>query len=282
MTILQSGLVSRYNPLNALHRYGCMAAVWILVLARVQLFGGTSSRDIVTGAEIRKLQTLEQNWTDEEATRFYNAAQGSKLVPYMWFLHLEMVNSQKLFRDSDHMQMLGYLPRHASPSGNADGLPVGFVKDGDHLGLTCAACHTGQISFKGSAWLIDGAPTRGDVARLQLELVQTLQQTCDDDTKFGRFATAVLGNSAASEATAHLRNQLRLVLATRKGYNDRNLPGPNATMFGPGNQRNGGQCAKLDSGAGKNAQSIGRDPRRLWPGSNGRAFHYEVFARFLS
>src|SRR5687767_11698760 len=33
------------------------------------------------------VKTLAQNWTDDESNWFYNVAQGSRLLPYDWFLH---------------------------------------------------------------------------------------------------------------------------------------------------------------------------------------------------
>src|SRR5258708_6298954 len=127
-------------------------ALLLLVCGVTPALAAPPPRNLVVPAEI-EVHTLVQKWTDAEANWFYNVAQGSKLVPYRWFLSLEQPDSAKLFRDNDHIRGLGYLPR--SPGeGNPNGLPVGFVKDGNHLGLPCAACHTGQINYQGQAWLI--------------------------------------------------------------------------------------------------------------------------------
>jgi hypothetical protein len=72
-------------------------------------YGG--GRGVLTSPEISNIRSFSQNWTDSQAKQFYNIAQGSRMVPYEWFLHLEQANSTNLFRDNDHIRSLGYLPR---------------------------------------------------------------------------------------------------------------------------------------------------------------------------
>ena len=189
------------------------------------------------------LSVLKQNWPDQEARWFYNAVQGSRLLPYKWFLHLEQGDSAELFRSEQHIRALGYLPRRADSSGNEDGLPVGFTRDGSneasdgdkavYLGLTCAACHTGQVQFHGKAWLIDGAPTLGNVDLLQRTLVLALQATLQKPDKFDRFFAKVVGTGGAAEKD-QLKADLKKWIAIRRGYLERNHPNASATAFGPG------------------------------------------------
>lgn len=89
-------------------------------------------------------------------------------------------------RDDKHMRELDYIPQLPEPSKNPDGLPIGFTKDDNPdtvdsyllkkaflgadykrenypttnawMGLTCAACHTAQIDYKGESIRIDGGP----------------------------------------------------------------------------------------------------------------------------
>ena len=96
---------------------------------------------------------LDQAWSARDRSWFYTTSQGSRLLPYAWFLALEQPDSETPFRD-DGLARFGYLPNPASPD-NRDGLPVGFVRDddiggaGSWVGMTCAACHTSQIEFRG-------------------------------------------------------------------------------------------------------------------------------------
>lgn len=151
---------------------------------------------------------LEQNWTPEDWDKFYNAPQGSKLVPYKWALALERVDDQTLFF-ADGLARLHYLPGEKTAL-NPDSLPVGFVRDTgspqDHLGMTCAACHTNQINYRGTTYQIDGAPADADLFGFLAELSESLTATCvsETDPKFLRFAARVLGPKSSTKQRASL------------------------------------------------------------------------------
>lgn len=199
-------------------------------------------RGLIAEPGVTQVKTLSQNWTDEEASWFYNVPQGSYLLRYEWFLNLEQPDSENLFREASHIQSLGYLAREADQD-NPDGLPVGFVKDDkpldgggeeSYLGMTCAACHTGHVTYNGTMYVIDGAPTNGDFESLQRKLVEALKATVSDDVRFQRFAGRVLGAAATTTEKSRLRADLKTALAARSAYNQRNLPADGAAPFGHG------------------------------------------------
>jgi mono/diheme cytochrome c family protein len=197
-----------------------------------------SPRGVLLEPSVSQLKTLEQNWSDAESNDFYNAPQGSQFIPYDWFLHLEQPDSEELFLAPEHIHALGYLPRAKDSAGNPDGLPIGFVKDAPWdgkptLGLTCAACHTTQIKYRGTAFLVDGAPALGDAATMQHRLAESLRATLADEVKFERFAASVLSNPTDDEKDA-LRQQMQEFADLRDGYNARNFPSANGVAFGPG------------------------------------------------
>ncbi|MDH5178171.1 MAG: di-heme-cytochrome C peroxidase [Gammaproteobacteria bacterium] len=181
---------------------------------------------------IGKVVNLDQNWTTDSQQAFYFTTQGSRILPYAWYLALEQANNQTLFRDNDHIAALRYIPSKKS-SWNPDGLAVGFVKDGQGkqawMGFTCAACHTTQVHYKNTGIRIDGGPSLGDFENFNIELVDAMNATYKSDTKFTRFAKSVLGNNATPNDKTMLRNQLlqqSLVLAQRNKINhpDKNQP----------------------------------------------------------
>ncbi|MEZ6031999.1 MAG: di-heme-cytochrome C peroxidase [Planctomycetaceae bacterium] len=189
-----------------------------------------------------EIKTLSQNWSDADASWFYNVAQGSYLLRYEWFVNLEQADSEKLFRDSSHFQSLGYLAR-TEDTDNPHGLAVGFVRDDkplpnggveSYLGMTCAACHTGHVNFGGKTYIIDGAPTNGNFEKLQRSLVTALEATLSDVAKFDRFAAKVLEANASTDDNSKLKSGLQKALADRKAYNNRNLPKNGAAPFGHG------------------------------------------------
>lgn len=180
-----------------------------------------------------QVRALAQNWTEEEAAAFYDVPQGSKLLPLHWFLLLEQPDKEAPFLEAEHIRALGYLPRTPS-RGNPHGLPVGFVRDGLHLGMTCAACHTNQIVHGQNAWIVDGAPTHGDFETLLRRLTAALQATVEQAGRFDRFAKKLLGADADDLKRAFLRSEMKKVLDFRRGYDERNLPRQGQARFGPG------------------------------------------------
>jgi hypothetical protein len=135
---------------------------------------------------------LDQGWGDAERQEFYYQSQGSLILPYDWFLALEQPWSEKLFRDSAYLESFGYMPDH-SHARNSDGLPVGFAKGKDAggrewFGFSCAACHTGQLTYRGSAVRVDGGTTLADVLKFQSNLALAVRATLDQPKKLARFA----------------------------------------------------------------------------------------------
>lgn len=190
-------------------------------------------RHVIPPAGTTRVETLSQNWSHETAEWFYNLPQGSKLLPYDWFINLEQPFSLALFRDPAHFASLGYIARTADPA-NPEALAVGFVKDGKHVGMTCAACHTGVVRHQGTAFLIDGGQTLGDFETFLRRLQTALEQTSVAGPKFDRFAARVAGLGATKEEKQALLTQLQNVTSFRSGYNFRNLPRSTQKAFGPG------------------------------------------------
>jgi cytochrome c peroxidase len=181
------------------------------------------------GDSAERLVWLDQGWSREDSNWFYTTTQGSQLLPYPFFIALEQERSTEPFRDVRHMQKYRYLPERPGP-GNRDGLPIGFVadagsslprklvKDQRSLGFTCAACHTTQINYQGTAMRIDGGPTMADFEGFLIALTGSLQATAKDDAKFSRFAAKVLGSGADEAKKTELHAELRRVAAERAAY----------------------------------------------------------------
>ena len=94
---------------------------------------------------------------------------------------------------------------------NQDGLPVGFVKlkaekfkvasvgearspadgkpmNGDSIGLTCAACHTGHFTYQGTDIRMDGAPAMTHLDKFRSAMGVALALTDTMPGRFDRFA----------------------------------------------------------------------------------------------
>lgn len=138
---------------------------------------------------------IDQGWSESDSLWFYNTTQGSNLLPYDFFLVLEQPDSIELLRSNRTIDFYRYLPQK-STFFNPDALPVGFVKDEyqkkDYVGQTCAACHTGQVNFKGKAVRIDGGPAMADMVGFLVALGKSLEAARDDVQKRERFVKNVL------------------------------------------------------------------------------------------
>lgn len=185
--------------------------------------------DYATDAET--ITHLSQGWSAAERQWFYNTTQGSRLVPYQWFLALETPSDERLFTSSSFIDSLGYLTNPPDPSFSPDGLPVGFTKDvdpetGDWLGLTCAACHTSQLNYQGTGIRIDGAPALSDFEGLYKSLLQSLENTLDDPERWSRFAARVSENAKGAPNEA-LRIRVEQFTEDFRGFAERNFsPSP--------------------------------------------------------
>lgn len=141
---------------------------------------------------------LDQNWDQDARQWYYNTTQGSQLMPYDWFMALQDPATGKPFVDG--VTGFGYL---AGTKGkwNPEGLPVGFVKDtgtdkSTWIGMSCAACHTGDVTVNGRTIRVDGAVTTGDLYGFIAALSKTVHLTATDKAAFEPFADRVLGAKA--------------------------------------------------------------------------------------
>ncbi|MDD5494847.1 MAG: di-heme-cytochrome C peroxidase [Dehalococcoidia bacterium] len=180
---------------------------------------------------------LDQQWTEADRDRFYFTPQGSYLIPYSWFLALEVAGRRQPFKDKRNIRRYGYLVDDDSYSpANPDGLPIGFaqepVENGEAwLGYTCAACHTNEIHFQDQIVRIDGAPTLADFTAFNNGLIAALEFTLASEKRFDRFARAVLGKEAEENEQSALWERIADHTAWLKGFAKRGKP-PHA--FGAG------------------------------------------------
>ena len=152
---------------------------------RTPLHGAKASSNGRFSDGYEKVRYLDQGWT-WQSSWFYRVNQGSDLLPYDFFLSLSSAGSSELFRSDDNVSRWRYLPQAAS-SWNPDALPVGFAKDTykgrEYVGLTCAACHTGQVNYRGVAIRIDGGPSLADMQSFINDLGSSLDATATVDAE---------------------------------------------------------------------------------------------------
>jgi RoxA-like, cytochrome c-like len=183
-------------------------------------------------------QYAQQGWTDDVRQTFYTTNQGSHMIPYIWFKALQRLDVNEPF-GGDQLRRYGYLPNDKSKL-NPEGLPVGFVIDGDaktgDLGMTCAACHTAQIEYKKDDGTIqqlriDGAPATANFQLFLTDLTEAVQQTLNDPARYATFAHAVLGPLYTATRRAMLKTDLSAWFNQWNDFMSKSLP---ASPWGPG------------------------------------------------
>lgn len=210
--------------------------------AAVALFGLAACNDAPPQPPPVQTGPTVQGWTDQDRALWYQATQGSRLVPYAWLNALEQADSDRPFLDDDHIAGFRYIPR-----GNADGLPFGFAIDKQDdtglprtslrwksgqganepwVGMNCSACHTGDIAWPGTSASgearrirIEGGQTIADFQGFMEAFNRAIARTQAEDAKFARFALRVLG----AEDNDGNRALLRPALAALVDWQGRQL-----------------------------------------------------------
>ena len=170
-------------------------------------------------------QLLQNDWSDERRERYYQISQGSLVIPYSWYMALESRTGTQMFASPEVQARYGLLPDNNTRY-NPDRLPVGIVKDivpdayVDTLGegqkewasISCAACHTGQLLYKGNALRIDGGQSFWGFEQWSGDLEISLILTSATPSKFERFCARVYGGNRC------LPNEKKMLRAQMKKY----------------------------------------------------------------
>jgi len=156
-----------------------------------------------------KVIDLDQGWSHADQDGASYASFGSRLVPKAWLLHLSNPDGSP-FIGPKGMGALGFLLMDAPSPGNPDALPVGVTIARDAggtqwAGLGCAACHTGQLEYKGTRMRIDGGQSLIDFNAFEAALIASLDRALGDATRFAAFADAV---GVAPNGRESLRGQM--------------------------------------------------------------------------
>ena len=203
-------------------------------------FGWIEAADPVQPLEQKPIQLLDQNWTPGwkygQTSWYHHASQGTMILPYDWFMALEQPSiippkELKLFSDPDYLSQFGFLRSEHDPKYNPGNLPIGFAiadnwvdpnnKDDPELkhlppnllaikavGMTCAACHTSEITYRGTRLRIEGGSAMINLGAFQKALGQSLFLTNTIAQRFDGFAKRALKDKDTPQARAILKGRL--------------------------------------------------------------------------
>jgi hypothetical protein len=187
-----------------------------------------------------QLVRAEQGWTDDQRLQFHHTPQGTRLIPYEWFIALEQpclsLLGCELFADKTYLARFGFLSSQTDTKLNPDGLPIGFARQEDFydpdkgttypvVGLTCAACHTGELHYGKYAVRVDGAPAMIEVTEFQKALLLSVGFTQKIPFRYGRFEKRVLGPNATEDQRADLKGRFKAFIDSAQFEIDNTGPG---------------------------------------------------------
>ncbi|WP_051669666.1 di-heme-cytochrome C peroxidase [Bryobacter aggregatus] len=174
---------------------------------------------------------LEQGWSPDQQQQFHHISQGTRLVPYAWFLALEQPCLSPfgcdLLATQSYLGRFGFLPSPKDSKYNPDGLPIGFARDVNFhdpdsgknytvVGLNCAACHTGELHYNTHAVRIEGGVAMIQPTEFQKALGIALLLTESYPGRYGRFERRVLGDHPSDTAKQELRTGFEAFLKRAK------------------------------------------------------------------
>ncbi|WP_397449286.1 di-heme-cytochrome C peroxidase [Pseudomonas sp. NA-150] len=241
-----------------------VAALLCLGLAVILYYTANPKLPVYVAAE--QVHYLNQ-WSPDDRQTFYYTPQGTQVkgLRYEWFTALELPFSEQRFATPEYLARFGFLvdPKQTATPNNPGNLPVGFTRhpgaDGkeQYLDITCAACHTGELRFKGQALRIDGGSAQhvlpSSVPTLKggsfgQALVSSIASTYFNPWKFERFARNVLGPNYDAQHE-QLRSEFKKSLDTfaHVAWNDMHR-GLYPTQEGPGRADAFGRIANATFG----------------------------------
>ena len=157
------------------------------------------------GAE-GSLSYSDNGWTPGERAQYYHLAEGSELMPYTLLANLKSSVTGKPFLEG--MERFGFLPDAAGPA-NPHGLPVGITVSRSRnkgtagleiIGFNCAACHVGELTYKGKRVRVDGAPGMVNLQQYQIEFKESLDATLHSPEKLLALIAALEREKDPSQA----------------------------------------------------------------------------------
>lgn len=166
---------------------------------------------------------------------FHHASQGTRIMPHAWFVNLEqpaIASMGRRITEDRYLERFGFLPSPRDARLNPDELPVGFAIEEDYdapyasppwkpekgpvVGLTCAACHTGQVTFKDRDGLkairIEGGSAMINLSAFQDAIGQSLWMTVNLTPRREAFVRRVLGESPSKARKDELIKDLECFL----------------------------------------------------------------------
>ncbi len=141
-----------------------------------------------------KSVALDQNIDQTTLHRYHFTDQGTRLIPAAWLDALQDANGKRVM-DPEVLSGLGFLYDGVKDNDrNPYAWPIGFTVSDPKTtggipiaGLSCAACHTGQIEYKGTAVRIEGGQSMIDLTGFAENILGAVAALVRDKPRIAQF-----------------------------------------------------------------------------------------------
>lgn len=162
--------------------------VIVLLIAACNRGGNNGGKGTPTpGGQGAGLVVAANGLNGADRANFYHLAEGSELYPYSWMKALHTPADKPFLENTERFGLL-------SDPNDPDGLPIGLTKAsrpgvplGEMVGVNCAACHVGELSYKNQSYRIDGAQNLFNLVGFDIELFTDSEATVKDPNKLFAF-----------------------------------------------------------------------------------------------
>src|SRR6266850_500492 len=127
--------------------------------------------------------------TPAQKESYYHLSQGAEILPWLLLTAVDVADAGSTKPFVENLKRYGLLPDPA----RKDGLPVGltvssnaFTFGMDFVGITCSACHVGELRHDGKAVRVDGAPNMFNLQLFYSDAIGAVIATTSDQGKLWR------------------------------------------------------------------------------------------------
>ena len=183
------------------------AAVLLAIVLGVSAGVEPTKVDAELGRPQASATTLS-NLTNADRRVFYHLEEGSEVFPLDWLLALRQKGTQQPFLQN--AERFGLIADDDNPA-NPYHLPVGITAaptrdlrfpGAKMVGVNCAACHVNQLTFKGKALRLDGAPSLFNIQKFFRELGDSALATAENPREFLAFVERLKAIAQAEARSA--------------------------------------------------------------------------------
>lgn len=175
------------------------------------------------------IKVIEQGLSQATLVRYHHTDQGTRIMPAAFLQALKAPNGNVPLLNPENMRNWGFIVdgEKATPL-NPFGWPLGFTVSDPKVtrgipvaGITCAACHTGELDYNGARVRIEGGQANVDLAGFQKAVFAALIATAKDPSRRTEFLkNAVAAGYPANRVGADFQKVIEtagLLLYGQKG-----------------------------------------------------------------